>query len=122
MTWETIGSLLWALVATCLVLALAYWFTRRVAGRLALGQGLRGRSRMRVVDQTPLGRDQRLVLARVGETFYLLGVSQGGITCLRVLSQEEAAPWQEQEQPPAAPEAAMSFREALRKVMEQRKR
>ena len=45
---------------------------------------------MEVLDQMPLGRDQRLVVARVGRTVCLLGVSSGGITCLRGLTEEEA--------------------------------
>lgn len=91
-TLEAIGQVLWALLLTCGVLVLAYWFTRRVAGRLAVGGKMAG-SRMEVLDQMPLGRDQRLVVARVGRTVSLLGVSPGGITCLRVLTEEEAEEW-----------------------------
>lgn len=64
-TLEAIGQVLWALLLTCGVLVLAYWFTRRVAGRLAVGGKMAG-SRMEVLDQMPLGRDQRLVVARDG--------------------------------------------------------
>ena len=122
MKWETIGSLLWALLATCVVLALAYWFTRHVAGRLAVGQSFRSRGHLAVLDQIPLGRDQKLVLARVGDSVCLLGVTPGGISCLRVLSEAEAAPWLEREQTTPDAGSQMGFREALRKVMEQRKR
>lgn len=121
MNWETIASLLWALVATCVVLALAYWFTRHVAGRLAVGQPLRNQGRLAVLDQISLGRDQKLVLARIGETVCLLGVTPGGISCLHVLSPEEAAPWLEQLRSQPDNCGRTGFREALRKVMEQRK-
>lgn len=116
---EGIGSLLWALLVTCAVLALAYWFTRHVAGRMAMGRSLQGR--LQILDQVSLGRDQRLVVARAGTSVYFLGVTPGGISCLRILPEEEAAPWLEQ-QGPGAPPGGTGFAEALRKVMEQRKR
>ena len=115
-----IKALLWALVVTCVALVLAYWFTRHVVGRLMVGRSLR--SRLTVLDQVSLGRDQRLVLARAGETVYLLGVTPGGISCLQVLSKEEAAPWLEQTQTPDLSKDRPNFWEAMRKVMEQKKR
>lgn len=119
---EAIGQVLWALILTCGVLVLAYWSTRHVAGRLAVKRRIGGR--MEVLDQMALGRDQRLVLARVGETVYLLGVSSGSISCLRVLTKEEAESWLA-----SGPEQnangnggeGLHFREALRKVLEQRR-
>lgn len=119
---EAIGQVLWALILTCGVLILAYWFTRHVVGRLTIKRRVGGR--MEVLDQLSVGRDQRLVLARVGETVYLLGVSSGGISCLRVLTKEEAADWLT-----PGPEQNISenggeklpFREALRKVLGQRR-
>jgi flagellar protein FliO/FliZ len=117
---KEIGSVLWALLVTCLVLFLAYWFTRHVVGRLSIGRTFQ--RHMTVLEKVSLGRDQRLVLAQVGDTLYLLGVTPGGISCLRVLSEEEAAPWRRPEEPPTAPMGRTSFREALRKVLEQRKR
>jgi flagellar protein FliO/FliZ len=119
---EAIGQVLWALLLTCGVLALAYWFTRRVAGRLAVGGKLAG-SRMEVLDQMPLGRDQRLVVARVGRTVCLLGVSSGGITCLRVLTEEEAEEWLAPgpDQTPGTGGTPPRFREALRRVLDQRR-
>lgn len=120
--WENIGTLLWALLVTCVILILAYWFTRYAAGRLGGGKFLRSHGNMAVLDQISLGRDQRLVLVRTGDTVSLLGVTPGGISCLRVLSPEEAAPWLER-QPPAEPGGGgtMSFWEALRRTIEQKK-
>ena len=123
-----IKALLWALAVTCVVLVLAYWFTRHVVGRLMVGRSLR--SRLTVLDQVSLGRDQRLVLARGGETVYLLGGTPVGsemgirdrISCLQVLSKEEAAPWLEQTQTPDLSKDRPNFWEAMRKVMEQKKR
>ena len=88
-----ITSLLWALAVTVLMLALAYWFTRYVVGRLAGGRLLPRQSRMTVLEQLSVGRDQRLLLVKVGDKIYLLGVTSGGITRLETLTEEEAASW-----------------------------
>lgn len=119
---EAIGQVLWVLILTGGVLVLAYWFTRHVVGRMAVKRRIGGR--MEVLDQMPLGRDQRLVLARVGKTVYLLGVSSGGVSCLRVLTNEEAQDWltpgPEQDSGGDGGEGP-HFREALRRVLEQRR-
>lgn len=120
--WEAIGQVLWALILICGVLVLAYWSTRHVVGRLA-GKRRTG-GRMEMLDQLPLGRDQRLVLARVGETVYLLGVSSGGVSCLRTLTKEEAQDWLTPgpgQDPDGNGGEGLRFREALRKVLEQRR-
>lgn len=122
-TLEAIGQVLWALLLTCGVLVLAYWFTRRVAGRLAVGGKMAG-SRMEVLDQMPLGRDQRLVVARVGRTVSLLGVSPGGITCPagfdggRGGGVAGAGTGADPREPGGTPPR---FREALRRVLDQRR-
>lgn len=117
---EAIGQVLWVLILTCGVLVLAYWSTRRVAGHLSVKRGSGGR--MEVLDQIALGRDQRLVLARVGKTVYLLGVSSGSVSCLHVLTDEEARDWLtpgSQQDPGGS--GGLHFREALRSVLEQRR-
>ena len=116
-----IKSLLWVLVATVLILALAYWFTRYVVGRLAGGKFLGRQGRITVLEQVSVGKDQRLLLVQMGDKVYLLGVTPGGITRLETLSAEGAAGWTAGENPPDAPASSMGFREALRKVMNQRK-
>lgn len=120
--WDTIGALLWALLVTCLVLVLAYWFTRKVAGRLSTGRALRGQGRFTVLDQVSLGRDQRVVLVRVGDAVYLLGVTPGGISRLGILPKDEAEPWLEQDAVKPRGDGSVSFVEALRRTIEQRKR
>ena len=59
------------------------------------------------------------MLARVGERFFLLGVTAGEISALAEFTEEEAALWQrdqaEQQPPP-------SFREALRLTLKNRGR
>lgn len=115
--WE----LLWALFAVILVLILAYLFTKYAAGRL--GNGMRFRKgKMTVLEQLPIGRDQKLLLVRVGENVYWLGVTSGGITRLEKISGQE---WNKLEQDMGEQVAEggqkLNFQEALKKVLEQRK-
>lgn len=115
---KELGTLLWALLVTGIVLVLAYWFTRHVVGKASVGRRTRGN--LTVLDQVSLGRDQQVIVVQAGETVYLLGATPGGISCLRVLSEEEAAPWRPS--PQDIPDQRISFGEALCKVLEQRKR
>ena len=112
-----LGSLLWMTVCVVLIIGLAYWFTKFVAGRGALGAFSGGR-RMEVLDRMPLGRDQSVVLARVGERYLLLGATPAGISLLAELTPEEAATWK---QPRTAGEK-MGFKEAFLTVMKQKSR
>ena len=111
-------SLLGTLVVIVAVLALAYVFTRYVAGHTVSGGPAKGGEHLSVIAQLPLGREQKLVLVWLGERCLLLGVTQSSIVCLRELSAEEAAELQQKAAEPAAP----SFHNALRSVLEQRKR
>lgn len=118
MPWDTaLASFLWLAVCVVLIVGLAYWFTKYVAGRGAFGALQNGR-RMEVLDRLPLGRDQSVVLARVGERYLLLGAGSAGVTLLAELSPEEAASWK----PPQAAEGAMSFKEAFAAMMKQKRR
>lgn len=112
-------SLVGTLAAVCAILALAYLFTRYVVGRTALPRGLRGRH-ITILEQVPVGRDQKLLLVQVGERVYLLGASQGSVTYLRTVPEEEADRWRTEAAESPVPE--MSFQEALRNVIRQRKR
>ena len=116
---EEIVSLLWALFVTGLVLVLAYWFTRHVVGRMSGSSMGRGR-RISVVEQITIGKEQKLLLARMGERLYFLAVKPGGVTVLRELSEEEAVQWTAPES--SVPPAGENFAQALRRVLEQRKK
>ena len=112
-----LASFLWMLVCVVLIIGLAYWFTRYVAGRGALSAFAAGR-RMEILDRLPLGRDQALVLVQAGERYLLLGTAPSGVSLVAELTAEEAqalcAPPPGQAQPP-------SFGEALRSALKQRK-
>ena len=98
----------------------AYLFTRYVAGRGQGGGPSRlGKRMLTILDQVAVGKDQRLLLVRAGETYYFLGVTQGSITCLEKLTAEEAEAWMGGADGAAAPK--MGFQEALHSALEQRK-
>ena len=113
-----LASFLWMLVCVVLIIGLAYWFTKYVAGRGALGAFSGGR-RMEVLDRLPLGRDQSVVLAGVGARYLLLGAGTAGVTLLAELTGEEAAAWK----PPEAEAGEKpGFKEAFLTIMKQRER
>lgn len=113
-----LGSFLWMLVCVVLIIGLAYWFTKYVAGRGALNAFSGGR-RMEVLDRLPLGRDQSVILARVGERYLLLGVGTAGVALLAELSEGEAAAWK----PPETAEGEKpGFKETFLTAMKQRER
>ena len=116
---DGLGPLLWALFVTCLILALAYWFTRYVAGRMATVGLVRGKH-ITVLEQVPVGKEQRLLLVRVGSRIYFLAATPGGVNNLGELSQEETAGWDDPAKPPA--DLPESFSQALRHILEQRKK
>ena len=112
-------QLVWALLVVAAVLALAYLATRFLGGRMGAGARLR-RGRVTVLEQIPLGRDQKLLLVRMGGFLYLLGVTQGGITRLEKIPEEKLAG--QEGEPSAGRDQPPSFSEALKKVLEQRKK
>lgn len=121
---DEIISLLCVLLATCVILVLAYCFTRYVVGRMVPGGGSWRSGHITVLEQVAISRDQKLLLVRVGERIYFLGVTQGSITCLQVVPEEETAKWEEERQQSSSPimPTMSNFKEVYRKMMEQRKK
>ena len=117
---KEILHLLWSLLVIVAVLLLAYGFTRLLAGRA--GGGLtryRGR-RVTVLEKIVVGKDQKLLLVKLGEEYYFLGVAQGSITNLGQVPEEVAAQWEAEDAQGKDTPSGMPFQEALRKVLEQR--
>lgn len=116
-------SLLGMLLAVVAILLLAHWATKR----LATGLGSSGAAAfqrgggMQVLSQLPLGRDQRLLVVRVGERCLLLSATPAGISLLAELTEEESAVWTKDAAQPEA-QSHPSFQEALRAVLESRKK
>ncbi|MCI9119951.1 MAG: flagellar biosynthetic protein FliO [Oscillibacter sp.] len=115
----TVASFLWLVVCVALILVLAFWFTRFAGSRGGFG-GLQPPRQMELLDQLPLGRDQRLVLTRVGERFFLLGTGPGGINLLAEFTAEEAAAWKSEAGKP--PGKYPSFQESLITILRQKGR
>lgn len=83
--------LAWVLVCVVVVLGMSYWATRLIAGKGLLGGGMNRKSggRIKVVAQEVIGKDQRLVVAAVGEKCFLLGVTSNAISMLSELPADE---------------------------------
>ena len=109
--------MLWSLVVIGAILALAYVCTRFVASR-GVGERLGRGNRITVLEKVPVGKDQRLLLVKLGEEYYFLGAGPSGITCLGKVSGQTAEEWDKEPQEQPAP---MPFRQALEQVMKQRK-
>ncbi len=118
---KELGPLLWALLVTCLILALAYWFTRHVVGSMAGGKLARGR-RITVLEQVSVGKDQRLLLVRVGERLYLFGAAPGGFTNLGEVPKELLDDDETTTGGNSNGTMSENFAQALRRILEQRKR
>lgn len=114
-------SLLWALVCVVLILGLAYWFTKRVAAPGGLGAlvAAPGTEQLKVLARLALGKEQLLVVVQAGERYFLLGVTQSAVSTLAEFTREEAEAWFAGPDGPAAPP---SFLEALRTVIEQKRK
>jgi len=109
-------SLLGILLVIVLVLGGSYVFTRWAGRRLPGGVPAgAGGERLRLLDRIPVGRDQFLLVARVGRRIFVLGSSPGGLTLLAELSEEEGAQWQS---PPESPQKAPDFGALLRQLRE----
>lgn len=120
--WEALWPLLRTLLFVVLILCLAYLFTKYVVGSGKLGGLAAGRrvGNLQVLAQLALGKDQRLLLVKAGERYFLLGATPSGISNLAEFTQEEAAAWAETADQPDGSQTS-SFREALQTVLKQRR-
>ena len=115
-------SLLGVLAVIVLILYLAYFATRWIGthsvpggpGTLRAG----GAGDLRILGQLGVGRNERLVLVRLSERCYLLGVTEHQITLLRELDGEEAAPWLARNE---SANAAPGFLEVLSETLRKKK-
>lgn len=72
---------------TILILVLTYWCIKK------LGKGFflpnRMTKHMRMLEYLSMGQEKGIALVQISETYYLLGISQGGISLLKELSKDE---------------------------------
>ena len=110
-------TLLWMLVAVVVVLGLAYLATRWISTRGIGGiMGAGSAGEFSVLHQIVVGRNERLLLVRLGERCLLLGVTAGGISLLKELEPEEAEYWlRSKTQPNGAPSFLDVIRENFKK-------
>ncbi len=111
---EALGMLL----VTVLILVLAWVVSRWVAksGMPAGTRGTKAGERLSLTAQIPLGRNERVVLLRVGDTFLLLGVTQNSVTVLRELESGKVEEWLETDTPERS-----NFLELLQENLRKRK-
>lgn len=89
-------ALVYYVIVILAILGLAYWITRYIGGRGGLGlpSQASGGLRMKILAQTAVSREQRLVVAEAAGRYFLLGVSPGSIVNLAELTQEDMDGWQ----------------------------
>lgn len=109
------------LAMVILVLLLAYLATRAISryggSGVAFGGGRDASgTAFRVVARLELGRNERLVLVRIGERCCLIGVTAQSVTLIKELSGEESQLWcADAERPETAPAFLDLLKENLRK-------
>lgn len=90
-----IAALLWLLVSVIVILGLAYWVTKRLAGGSMFGNlGTVGmQCKLELLARLPLGKGQSLLVVRTGSRCFLLGMAQSSISLLAEFTQEELESW-----------------------------
>ena len=115
--WELFG----VFAAVVLILFLAYYVTKWIGthgGMTGGAMSIRtdGAEKFRVLAQLGVGRNERLVLVRLEQRCYLIGVTEHQITLLRELDEDEAAQWLAY-----GPASATSFMDALGEALRKKK-
>lgn len=115
-------ALLWLLISVVIILGLAYWVTRRIAGAASAGRypiGTRGRE-MRVLARLPLGKEGTLVMVQVQDRYFLLGITAGGISTVAEFTEQETAAWLKPERDANTENKVSCFYEKLKKTLSQK--
>lgn len=84
-----IFSLITMLIAVAVILYLSYIVSRKV-GSGSISSGMTGN--IKVLDRAFVGRDKSVVIVRVGQKDYLLGVSQDSVRLLQELEEGQVVP------------------------------
>ena len=114
-------ELIWLFVAVVLVMGLAYFVTRCIAGNMPVRGSRRTHGKMlKSVEQMYLGRDRQIILVQAGERYLLLGNTANQISTLAEFSEEEIEAWREKERQMGEEGQRMSFTQSLQEVLKQR--
>lgn len=96
-----------SILTVVIVLLMAWWCSRLLGKRWAVSPGA---GNIQLIDQVQVGQNQRILLMKVGEKHYLIGVSPAGI---QFLSEAEG-----EFEPPRPPEVLaktqLPFREFIK--------
>lgn len=104
-------TLFYSVLTVAAVLLLAYWCSRMLA-RQWLKSSASGS--LQILEQLQVGQDRRILLLKIGEKNYLIGVSQAGIQLLTEVEGEFEA-----RMAPAVPETfSPPFRDFVRRYLE----
>lgn len=107
---EQISTFLIVLVVFVLLLYGSYYCAKRVGGTSLRG----GRSRyMKVVDRIVIGQDRDLSIICIGNRYYLIGSSAGGINMLTEIEAENLV---ESEIPQGPLSGTLTFKEIMKKI------
>ncbi len=92
---EDIAALLWLLVSVIVILGLAYWVTKHLAGGNMFGNlgAASVQCKLELLARLPLGKGQSLLVVRTGSRCFLLGVAQSSISLLAEFTQEDLETW-----------------------------
>ncbi len=116
---DNIVSLLSTLIIILLILALAYLCTRFIASRSFLsGMGYTTK-RIKIQEQIQTGKDQKLMLVKMGETIYFIASGPAGAVCIDKVSEQEAQLWQKEDEEKLLQQEKLSFSDTLKKAAEQ---
>ena len=99
-----------AVLTVAVVLLLAYWCSRLLAGQWVRGNGS---GNLQIIEQIQIGQNQRILLLKAGETNYLIGVSQAGVQMLAEVEGE----FQAAELSKPEPLTQLPFRDVLDKYL-----
>lgn len=109
MWWEYIK----AVIMIVGIIAAAYYVTKYVAVKAG---GVRGASSgVRIRGSAPLGRERQIVLAEIGDTVYILGVTAQRIELLDKVAKDQLEDCRE-EKPAGRPAASGFQREFLERL------
>lgn len=109
-----IFSLLLMLIAVGAILYLSYIVSRKV-GSGTISSGMAGN--IKILDRAFVGRDKSVVIVRVGQKDYLLGVSQENVCLLQELEEGQVVPNERMAVPEVSVDHVSQFASVIRNKM-----